>query len=158
MQLVKSLSALVLGGLLFVPSTFAATGGYSGAACHPFTPGDGAKIKNHPTGVYNMSSTSAMVACPANPPVGSNITRIEATVFDSNSAVNICCSMEVRDIDGFLLVFATRCSAGVVHQTLTFEPPVNASSTVVLGCEIPGTSPDGGWTSRIATYRVSSTP
>lgn len=158
MQLVKSLSAVILGGLLFASSTFAATGGYSGSACNPNTPTDGSRINYTQFGVHNVSSAVANVTCPANQPSGSDIFNISATVYDRSTTTDVCCTMMVLNSDGLIIASAAPCSAGFGSgsQPLSFVPPFNASSTVELACSIPGVTANGF--SHVATYRVASTP
>ena len=158
MKLVKSLLAVVLGGLLVASSAFAVTGGYSGSACNPNTPTDGSRINYSQYGVHNVSTAVASVTCPANQPSGSDVFNISATVYDRSSTADVCCTMMVLNADGGVISSALRCSVGFgpASQSLSWVPPVNASSTVELACSIPGVTSSG--LSHVATYRVGSNP
>ncbi len=137
----------------------AANNGFAGALCNPDTPTDGGKIGRSATGVFNTSASTANVSCGSSVPIGADVNRIEATVYDRHNVGNVCCSMMVLSANGTILSSSAPCSvgSGAAAQTLSYVPPLNTAHTVDLACSIPAFLAGSGH-SHVATYRVQSNP
>ena len=155
-MITRKLGAAVL--LLAATTTASAEErGYSATLCNASSSVSNLTYTFRGVEVNNLSSTT--VQCGAAPQVGANVDRIEATVYDRNPDSNLCCAMFVLNADGLTIATATRCTSGsgAASQVLSATFPANAASAVDLSCSIPAASPIGG-ASRLATYRVRSTP
>ncbi len=155
---IRQLSTAALSVAALITTASAEERGYAAALCNPNTTTDAGRIMYTVLGVETTGLSSANVSCGAAPLVAADVTRIQATVYDRNPAADLCCNMMVKNTEGFGITSATRCSAGSGNpaQVLTFIPPANVVGTVELACTIPAAAPTGA--SRIATYRVRSTP
>jgi hypothetical protein len=154
MKIMKGVGAIALATATVATTALADDRGYSAALCAT----SASNVLFSSLGVEVTNLSSANVFCGAAPIVGSDVYRIEATVYDRNPSADLCCTMSVINAQGFTIASGSRCSAGNSNasQLLSVVPPPNAAGTVLLVCNIPAVQPTGA--SRIATYRVSSTP
>jgi hypothetical protein len=150
---IRILCAIVGVGAL-VSSASAVESGYSGTLCNPSANSEVSKLVYSQFGVHNVAGSTAGVLCGANPPVGADVNRIQATVYDRNPATDVCCTMMVLNADGLVIASSAPCSggSGAASQLLSYIPPVNTAGSVALSCSIPAVS--GGNLSHLTTYRV----
>ena len=154
MKIIRSLGAMALAGAAVTTTASAEERGYSAALCGSSS--SNVSFSNLGVEVTNLSPGN--VYCGAAPLVGADVDRIQATVYDRNPTSDVCCTMSVVNADGFTVASANRCSTGSgnASQLLSALLPVNVAGSVILSCLLPPASPSGS--SRIATYRVRSTP
>jgi|SRR6187431_2139083 len=155
MKIIRSLGAIVLASAAVATTASAEERGYSALLCSVSA---SSNVVRTYLGLETGTPASAHAFCGAAPIVGADVNRIQATVFDRNHTDNLCCTMSVVTADSFAIATASRCTSDSTDsQLLTFIPPVNVAGSVHLQCTIPGLDFMGG-VSRIATYRVRSTP
>lgn len=156
-MLTHKLGAGILLLAAFATTAAAEERGYSATLCNVKT--SATSIFYSFRGLEQGSLSSQTVECGAAPQVGANVDRIEATVFDRNADSDVCCTMMVLSADGMPITSATRCSTGstTASQLLSATFPANAAGAVDLSCRLPPNNPTSG-PSRLATYRVRSTP
>jgi hypothetical protein len=150
----SGVAAVVLLGAAITTTASAEQRGYSGTLCN----GTDNNLMYTPMGVETTNLSSGRVLCGAAPLVGSDVNRIQATVYDRNPTADLCCTMIVLSADGLAITSALRCSSGNSNaaQLLSATFPTNVAGSVVLQCDIPPAAPTGA--SRVSTYRVRSTP
>ena len=156
-MITRKLGAAALLIAAFTATASAEERGYSATLCNGSSSATNLFYTFRGVEVTGLSSQT--VQCGAAPEVGANVDRIEATVYDRNADADLCCTMMVLSADGMPITSATRCSTGsaTASQLLSATFPPNAAGAVDLSCNIPASNPRSG-PSRIATYRVRSTP
>jgi hypothetical protein len=161
-KLAKSISAVVLSGIAIAiaGSAGAANNGYSGTLCNPIDTTQASRINYSQFGVHNISAATATVECGGLPTVGSNITSVQATVYDRNSTAgqDVCCTMRVLNNDGLFIASASPCTSGFSSSSmpLNFTPPANAAGSFDMSCNIPPVL--SGNFSHVTTYRITTSP